>query len=98
MSRVGREEQSANSHNLPSNLFLRLIFSPSFLGSPGWGFGPDPAWPGGSGMYGGRRRSAVSDSGDTGIGTLCSDSLEGRTSFNHSDGFTTALWITDLRL
>uniref|UniRef100_A0A3P9KFF3 Centrosomal protein 85 like n=1 Tax=Oryzias latipes TaxID=8090 RepID=A0A3P9KFF3_ORYLA len=45
-------------------------------GSPGWGFGPDPAWPGGSGMYGGRRRSAVSDSGDTGIGTLCSDSLE----------------------
>uniref|UniRef100_A0A3B3BZ22 Centrosomal protein 85, like n=1 Tax=Oryzias melastigma TaxID=30732 RepID=A0A3B3BZ22_ORYME len=45
-------------------------------GSPGWGCGPDPAWPGGSGMYGGRRRSAVSDSGDTGIGTLCSDSLE----------------------
>uniref|UniRef100_A0A3B3DG57 Centrosomal protein 85, like n=1 Tax=Oryzias melastigma TaxID=30732 RepID=A0A3B3DG57_ORYME len=43
---------------------------------PGWGCGPDPAWPGGSGMYGGRRRSAVSDSGDTGIGTLCSDSLE----------------------
>ncbi|XP_008294421.1 centrosomal protein of 85 kDa-like [Stegastes partitus] len=39
-------------------------------GSPGWT--PDSAWS----SSGGRRLSAVSDSGDTGIGTYCSDSVE----------------------
>ncbi|KAK5853338.1 hypothetical protein PBY51_007132 [Eleginops maclovinus] len=42
-------------------------------GSSGAG---SPGWVPGSGIYGGRRHSAVSDSGDTGIGTYCSDSVE----------------------
>ncbi|XP_042358945.1 centrosomal protein of 85 kDa-like isoform X2 [Plectropomus leopardus] len=50
-------------------------------GSPGWVPGPDSAWhsnpPGpGNSICGGRRHSTVSDSGDTGIGTYCSDSVE----------------------
>ncbi|XP_070782285.1 centrosomal protein of 85 kDa-like [Enoplosus armatus] len=50
-------------------------------GSPGWVPGHESAWhsnpPGpGSSFCGGRRHSAVSDSGDTGIGTYCSDSVE----------------------
>ncbi|XP_069017833.1 centrosomal protein of 85 kDa-like isoform X1 [Embiotoca jacksoni] len=51
-------------------------------GSPGWVPGPEhTAWhstlPGpGTGTSGGRRHSTVSDSGDTGIGTYCSDSVE----------------------
>ncbi|XP_070705414.1 centrosomal protein of 85 kDa-like isoform X2 [Pempheris klunzingeri] len=50
-------------------------------GSPGWFPGHESAWlstpPGpGHSVYGGRRHSTVSDSGDTGIGTYCSDSME----------------------
>ncbi|XP_037606220.1 centrosomal protein of 85 kDa-like [Sebastes umbrosus] len=50
-------------------------------GSPGWAPGHESAWhnnpPGpGNGICGGRRHSTVSDSGDTGIGTYCSDSVE----------------------
>ncbi|XP_023151105.1 centrosomal protein of 85 kDa-like isoform X3 [Amphiprion ocellaris] len=41
-------------------------------GSPGWT--PDSAWS--SSISEGRRLSTVSDSGDTGIGTYCSDSVE----------------------
>ncbi|XP_051234517.1 centrosomal protein of 85 kDa-like isoform X1 [Dicentrarchus labrax] len=50
-------------------------------GSPGWIPGHESVWhtntPGpGNSIFGGRRHSTVSDSGDTGIGTYCSDSLE----------------------
>ncbi|XP_054473945.1 centrosomal protein of 85 kDa-like isoform X2 [Anoplopoma fimbria] len=50
-------------------------------GSPGWVPGHESAWhsnlPGpGNSICGQRRLSTVSDSGDTGIGTYCSDSLE----------------------
>ncbi|XP_049446622.1 centrosomal protein of 85 kDa-like isoform X2 [Epinephelus fuscoguttatus] len=50
-------------------------------GSPGWVPGHESAWhsnpPGpGNSICGGRRHSTVSDSGDTGIGTYCSDSVE----------------------
>ncbi|XP_076612228.1 centrosomal protein of 85 kDa-like isoform X2 [Chaetodon auriga] len=50
-------------------------------GSPGWVPGQESAWhsnPTGSGnsICSGRRHSTVSDSGDTGIGTYCSDSVE----------------------
>ncbi|XP_039981419.1 centrosomal protein of 85 kDa-like isoform X2 [Xiphias gladius] len=50
-------------------------------GSPGWVPGHESAWhsnaPGpGNGVCGGRRHSTVSDSGDTGIGTCYSDSVE----------------------
>ncbi|XP_022593687.1 centrosomal protein of 85 kDa-like isoform X2 [Seriola dumerili] len=50
-------------------------------GSPGWVPGTESAWhsnpPGpGSSIFGGRRHSTVSDSGDTGIGTYYSDSVE----------------------
>uniref|UniRef100_UPI0037E7850F centrosomal protein of 85 kDa-like isoform X2 n=1 Tax=Semicossyphus pulcher TaxID=241346 RepID=UPI0037E7850F len=50
-------------------------------GSPGLVHGHESAWhrdpPGpGNVILGGRRHSTVSDSGDTGIGTYCSDSLE----------------------
>ncbi|XP_029281575.1 centrosomal protein of 85 kDa-like isoform X2 [Cottoperca gobio] len=49
--------------------------------SPGWVPGHESAWrsnpPGpGNSICGGRRHSTVSDSGDTGIGTYCSDSVE----------------------
>ncbi|XP_077367333.1 centrosomal protein of 85 kDa-like isoform X2 [Festucalex cinctus] len=49
-------------------------------GSPGWVPSHESSWhskqPGpGNGIFG-RRHSAVSDSGDTGIGTYCSDSVE----------------------
>lgn len=50
-------------------------------GSPGWLLGhesscyKDPHGPGNI-TLGGRRHSTVSDSGDTGIGTYCSDSME----------------------
>ncbi|XP_051908057.1 centrosomal protein of 85 kDa-like [Hippocampus zosterae] len=49
-------------------------------GSPGWIPSHESSWhskqPGpGNGIFG-RRHSAVSDSGDTGIGTYCSDSVE----------------------
>ncbi|XP_026196693.1 centrosomal protein of 85 kDa-like isoform X2 [Anabas testudineus] len=50
-------------------------------GSPGWVPGHESAWHGnphgpGNSVCGGRRHSTVSDSGDTGIGTYCSDSVE----------------------
>ncbi|XP_072218953.1 centrosomal protein of 85 kDa-like isoform X2 [Leuresthes tenuis] len=50
-------------------------------GSPGWVPGHESAWhsspPGPiSSIRDGRRHSTVSDSGDTGIGTYCSDSVE----------------------
>ncbi|XP_059212547.1 centrosomal protein of 85 kDa-like isoform X2 [Centropristis striata] len=50
-------------------------------GSPGWAPGQESAWhsnpPGPeNSIYRGRRHSTVSDSGDTGIGTYCSDSVE----------------------
>lgn len=55
-------------------------------GSPGWVPGHESAWNGnlhgpGNSICGGRRHSTVSDSGDTGIGTYCSDSVEGRMSW-----------------
>ncbi|XP_041662033.1 centrosomal protein of 85 kDa-like isoform X2 [Cheilinus undulatus] len=53
----------------------------SSSGSSGWILGHEPGWhrdpqaPGNI-ILGGRRHSTVSDSGDTGIGTYCSDSME----------------------
>ncbi|CAK6970171.1 centrosomal protein of 85 kDa-like [Scomber scombrus] len=48
--------------------------------SPGWVPGHESAWlsnpPGPESRIGVRRHSTVSDSGDTGIGTYCSDSVE----------------------
>ncbi|XP_068432634.1 centrosomal protein of 85 kDa-like isoform X2 [Clinocottus analis] len=49
--------------------------------SPGWVPGHESPWHSslpspGTSICGGRRHSTVSDSGDTGIGTYCSDSLE----------------------
>ncbi|KAM9704364.1 centrosomal protein of 85 kDa-like [Menidia menidia] len=44
-------------------------------GSSGWLSEQESGWPGGS-IRDGRRLSTVSDSGDTGIGTYCSDSVE----------------------
>ncbi|XP_067337559.1 centrosomal protein of 85 kDa-like isoform X2 [Channa argus] len=65
-------------------------------GSPGWVPGHDTAWhsnpPGpGSSFCGGRRHSTVSDSGDTGIGTYCSDSVE-----DDSSSSTTPLYFHPL--
>ncbi|XP_058470024.1 centrosomal protein of 85 kDa-like isoform X3 [Solea solea] len=57
-------------------------YDSSRTGSPAWLPGPDSAWhsnhtgPSSSSFCGGRRHSTVSDSGDTGIGTYCSDSVE----------------------
>uniref|UniRef100_A0A8C2HB99 Centrosomal protein 85, like n=1 Tax=Cyprinus carpio TaxID=7962 RepID=A0A8C2HB99_CYPCA len=52
----------------------------SSTSSPGWVPGCDSAWQASSSATGissrGRRHSAASDSGDTGIGTSCSDSVE----------------------
>uniref|UniRef100_A0A8C1XYG0 Centrosomal protein 85, like n=1 Tax=Cyprinus carpio TaxID=7962 RepID=A0A8C1XYG0_CYPCA len=52
----------------------------SSTSSPGWVPGCDSAWQASSSAAGissrGRRHSAASDSGDTGIGTSCSDSVE----------------------
>ncbi|XP_029902753.1 centrosomal protein of 85 kDa-like isoform X2 [Myripristis murdjan] len=52
--------------------------------SPGWVPGYDPAWQGNPSGPGnssrGRRHSIASDSGDTGIGTSCSDSVEDQSS------------------
>uniref|UniRef100_A0A3Q2XK04 Centrosomal protein 85, like n=1 Tax=Hippocampus comes TaxID=109280 RepID=A0A3Q2XK04_HIPCM len=49
-------------------------------GSPGWVPSHESSWhskqPGPGNSIFGRRHSAVSDSGDTGIGTYCSDSVE----------------------
>ncbi|XP_055362225.1 centrosomal protein of 85 kDa-like isoform X2 [Betta splendens] len=45
-------------------------------GAPGWVPGHDCTWLSSSHGPGGRRHSTVSDSGDTGIGTYCSDSVE----------------------
>ncbi|XP_047430246.1 centrosomal protein of 85 kDa-like isoform X3 [Mugil cephalus] len=50
-------------------------------GTPGLGLDHEPPWhssliDSGNGICGGRRQSTVSDSGDTGIGTYCSDSVE----------------------
>ncbi|XP_052390963.1 centrosomal protein of 85 kDa-like isoform X2 [Carassius gibelio] len=57
----------------------------SSTSSPGWVPGCDSAWQASSSATGissrGRRHSAASDSGDTGIGTSCSDSVE-----DHSSG------------
>ncbi|XP_056125101.1 centrosomal protein of 85 kDa-like isoform X1 [Rhinichthys klamathensis goyatoka] len=65
----------------------------SSTSSPGWVPGCDSAWQASSSATGissrGRRHSAASDSGDTGIGTSCSDSVEdhssssGTLSFQH---------------
>ncbi|KAG5277033.1 hypothetical protein AALO_G00112750 [Alosa alosa] len=55
--------------------------------SPGWVPGCESAWQTGSVTTGssnrGRRHSTASDSGDTGIGTSCSDSVEGKELFYH---------------
>ncbi|KAM6964807.1 centrosomal protein of 85 kDa-like [Aplochiton taeniatus] len=52
--------------------------------SPGWVPGCDPSWQGTNAAPGNsnrvRRHSAASDSGDTGIGTSCSDSVEDQSS------------------
>ncbi|XP_015246098.1 PREDICTED: centrosomal protein of 85 kDa-like isoform X3 [Cyprinodon variegatus] len=53
----------------------------SSCGSVGWALGHESTWQGsllcsGSRVCSGRRQSTVSDGGDTGIGTYCSDSLE----------------------
>ncbi|XP_051501371.1 centrosomal protein of 85 kDa-like isoform X1 [Myxocyprinus asiaticus] len=56
----------------------------SSTSSPGWVPGCDSAWQASSSAAGissrGRRHSAASDSGDTGIGTSCSDSIEDHSS------------------
>uniref|UniRef100_A0A671NNT7 Centrosomal protein of 85 kDa-like n=1 Tax=Sinocyclocheilus anshuiensis TaxID=1608454 RepID=A0A671NNT7_9TELE len=56
----------------------------SSTSSPGWVPGCDSAWQASSSAAGissrGRRHSAASDSGDTGIGTSCSDSVEDHSS------------------
>ncbi|XP_043076328.1 centrosomal protein of 85 kDa-like isoform X2 [Puntigrus tetrazona] len=56
----------------------------SSTSSPGWVPGCDSAWQASSSATGvssrGRRHSAASDSGDTGIGTSCSDSVEDHSS------------------
>ncbi|KAI7800134.1 centrosomal protein of 85 kDa-like isoform X1 [Triplophysa rosa] len=56
----------------------------SSTSSPGWVPGCDSAWQASSSSAGissrGRRHSAASDSGDTGIGTSCSDSVEDHSS------------------
>lgn len=57
-------------------------------GSPGWVPGQESAWHGAPPVPGsmrcGRRHSAVSDSGDTGIGTYCSDSVEDETCYSNT--------------
>ncbi|KAM6992302.1 centrosomal protein of 85 kDa-like [Tautogolabrus adspersus] len=59
----------------------RKIAGFSSVNSSGWVLGHESGWhrdpPGpGNAILGGRRHSTVSDSGDTGIGTYCSDSME----------------------
>ncbi|XP_056150542.1 centrosomal protein of 85 kDa-like [Lampris incognitus] len=62
----------------------------SSTSSSGWVPGCDSSWQGNSSAPGnsnhGRRHSTASDSGDTGIGTSCSDSVE-----DHSSSSTTPL-------
>ncbi|XP_034006469.1 centrosomal protein of 85 kDa-like isoform X1 [Trematomus bernacchii] len=55
--------------------------------------GGSPGWVPGSGVCGGRRHSTVSDSGDTGIGTYCSNSVE-----DDSSSSTTPLSFQPLTL
>ncbi|KAM3838002.1 centrosomal protein of 85 kDa-like, partial [Diretmus argenteus] len=69
----------------PCQLSSTLIsFRSSSTHSPGWVPGYDLAWQGNplgpSNSNRGRRHSAASDSGDTGIGTSCSDSVEDQSS------------------
>ncbi|XP_066532465.1 centrosomal protein of 85 kDa-like [Hoplias malabaricus] len=66
---------------------LEVYKSASSTSSPGWVPGCDSAWHGSSSTTTtttssnrGRRHSAASDSGDTGIGTSCSDSVEDHSS------------------
>ncbi|XP_029984796.1 centrosomal protein of 85 kDa-like [Sphaeramia orbicularis] len=57
-------------------------------GSPGWVPGQESAWQSTPPVPGsfrcGRRHSTVSDSGDTGIGTYCSDSVEDDPSYSNT--------------
>ncbi|KAI4801769.1 hypothetical protein KUCAC02_019640 [Chaenocephalus aceratus] len=55
--------------------------------------GGSPGWVPGSGVCGARRHSTVSDSGDTGIGTYCSNSVE-----DDSSSSTTPLSLQPLTL
>ncbi|XP_051511109.1 centrosomal protein of 85 kDa-like isoform X1 [Myxocyprinus asiaticus] len=76
----------------PSTMWARNEFVDGFdaykigssTSSPGWVPGCDSAWQASSSSAGissrGRRHSAASDSGDTGIGTSCSDSIEDHSS------------------
>uniref|UniRef100_A0A667ZKG4 Centrosomal protein 85, like n=1 Tax=Myripristis murdjan TaxID=586833 RepID=A0A667ZKG4_9TELE len=61
-------------------LRMETSWRSSNTSSPGWVPGYDPAWQGNPSGPGnssrGRRHSIASDSGDTGIGTSCSDSVE----------------------
>ncbi|KAG9283055.1 centrosomal protein of 85 kDa-like isoform X1 [Astyanax mexicanus] len=63
---------------------LDAFKSGSSTSSPGWVPGCESAWQGSSSTTTssnrGRRHSAASDSGDTGIGTSCSDSVEDHSS------------------
>ncbi|XP_035277453.1 centrosomal protein of 85 kDa-like isoform X3 [Anguilla anguilla] len=58
--------------------------------SPGWVPGCESTWQGAASSASGssnraRRHSTASDSGDTGIGTSCSDSVEGQGTHAHAD-------------
>uniref|UniRef100_A0A672ZBC0 Centrosomal protein 85, like n=1 Tax=Sphaeramia orbicularis TaxID=375764 RepID=A0A672ZBC0_9TELE len=63
-------------------------FGSSSGGSPGWVPGQESAWQSTPPVPGsfrcGRRHSTVSDSGDTGIGTYCSDSVEDDPSYSNT--------------
>lgn len=65
-----------------SSAFFSFLLCPpgSSASSPGWVPGCESAWHGSSFISSSnraRRHSAASDSADTGIGTSCSDSVEG---------------------
>ncbi|GAA6090552.1 centrosomal protein of 85 kDa-like isoform X1 [Tachysurus ichikawai] len=60
---------------------LDIYKAGSNASSPGWVPGCESAWHGSSSINSSnraRRHSAASDSADTGIGTSCSDSVEGK--------------------
>ncbi|XP_028822354.1 centrosomal protein of 85 kDa-like isoform X3 [Denticeps clupeoides] len=78
--KLGHRTQFWGKRNLPER--SRVLPGPagcSSTSSPGWVPGGDSAWQVGSSSRA-RRHSTASDSGDTGIGTSCSDSIEDRSS------------------
>ena len=74
------------------NIFL--LVGSSCTSNPGWVSGCESGWQGNpsapSNGNQARRHSTASDSGDTGIGTSCSDSVEGRAQTNLR--FTSFVW------